>query len=177
MTSTILSHRPTLLKTMAPLDAGGYAEGLRLTCLLTHVGPGSIELDRAELRAVLRELPTALLLEVLGERGLTKDLAYTQAGPVVDTGVCIRVCLNDAHGTYLKLTPAEFAVGKARAQEEQDSEAEGVEDVQLLACTSINPLNAPLTEAEAAELQAAVAPAWPRSARQPISHVGRPGAL
>ena len=86
MTSTILSHRPTLLKTMTPLDAGGYAEGLRLTCLLTHVGPGSIELDRDELRAVLRELPTAMLLEVLGERGLTEEalqlLACTPANPL-----------------------------------------------------------------------------------------------
>ena len=84
MTSTILSHRPTLLKTMAPLDAGGYAEGLRLTCLLTHVGPGSIELDGAELRAVLRALPTALLLEVLGERGLT--LGERDVPP---TGACL----------------------------------------------------------------------------------------
>ena len=77
MTPTILSHRPTLLKTMAPLDAGGYGEGLRLTCLLTHVGPGSIELDRVELRAVLRELPTVLLLEVLGERGIEQECHTT----------------------------------------------------------------------------------------------------
>ena len=78
MTSTILSHRPTLLKTMAPLDAGGYAEGLRITaCLLDHGASGSIELDRAELRAVLRELPTALLLEVLGERGIEQECHTT----------------------------------------------------------------------------------------------------
>ena len=94
-----------------------------------------IELERGELLALLRALPTALLLEALGERGLTEDTVYTQVGPLVDTGVFVRVCLNDAHSTYLKLTPAEFAVGKARAQEEQVCAVERAEEVQCLACT------------------------------------------
>ena len=159
--STILSHRPTLLKTMAPLDAGGYGEGLRLTCLLTHVGPGSIELDRAELRAVLRELPTALLLEALGERGLDQsqearwtplqehalDTLEALGREIVDNEVLLgHTLVLSWHGQIEAISAALTGHG------ERHSEAS-----ELLACTPADPLNAPLTEAEESELQAAVA--------------------
>ena len=75
MTPTILSHRPTLLKTLTTYFGDGYRGGGESVLLQvwTNTGRGSITLDRAELRALLRELPAALLLEVLGERGLTVE--------------------------------------------------------------------------------------------------------
>jgi hypothetical protein len=65
MPPTILSHRPTMLKTVAPLDGADYREGLALTVLLFQYGSGTIELDREELPALLRLLPRALLEETL----------------------------------------------------------------------------------------------------------------
>ena len=67
---TLLSDRPTLRKTVAPCGAADYSQGLLVTTHLKGVGTGAIELDRAEVLAVLRILPTDLLTQVLGERGL-----------------------------------------------------------------------------------------------------------
>lgn len=118
MKSTILSDRNAVLKTVRPLTPMDYDEGCVLTAW-THCGAEMVALDRDELLALVRVLPTPLLLRVLGERGLTQDLAFTEGGPVVDTGFYIRIGLNDADRNYVKLTQSEFAVGKQRAREEQ----------------------------------------------------------
>ena len=72
MISTILSDRNAGLKTIRPLDGMGYDAGCVLT-RWTFRGAESVALDHNELRALIAVLPTPLLLEALGARGLIPD--------------------------------------------------------------------------------------------------------
>ena len=69
MTTTILSQTTFQLKAMEPLPPGDYTQGFVLSTW-TECGRTRIALDRDELLGVLRVLPTAMLVEVLGERGV-----------------------------------------------------------------------------------------------------------
>ncbi len=116
-TTTILSHTSKQLITVEPHGVRGYTGGAVLA-VWTLEGSRTIALDHPALQGLLAVLPTPLLLEALAGRGLTDDQSYP-GGLVIDTGVSVRICLNDAAGTYVKLTPQEFAAGKQRAAEEQ----------------------------------------------------------
>ena len=69
MTTTILSQTTTQLKTVEPLFPGDYIHGLILIHW-TECGRSMLTLDDGELLGLLRVLPAALLVEVLGERGV-----------------------------------------------------------------------------------------------------------
>ena len=73
-TGTILSHRGTRMKTLVPVGPA-CQDGVVLQHF-TERGLGEIALDAAELAALLRQLPTPLLVAALQERGavLTVDL-------------------------------------------------------------------------------------------------------
>lgn len=91
-TSTILSHRGMQLKTVRPHELGGYGEGFRLQ-IYTGRGLGTIELDRDEMRVLLRLLPTDDLAEVLLERGTLVTVTLdTTPRPKDDEPLPARFC-------------------------------------------------------------------------------------
>ena len=67
--TTILSQTSTRLNTVEPLFPDDYARGLILI-EWTERGRARTCLDGNELRAVLCELPTDLLIAALGKRGV-----------------------------------------------------------------------------------------------------------
>ena len=75
MTTTILSQNSRELMTVELFGAGAYNDDLRLIRWRINGSTISLDLDHAELLALLRVLSTALLLKSLGERGLTEALA------------------------------------------------------------------------------------------------------
>ena len=71
---TVLSRQHGQLTTVKAQAPSGYDTGVLLTHWSRDRRSSTVSLDRAELLAFLRALPTALLLESLGERGLTEAL-------------------------------------------------------------------------------------------------------
>ena len=69
MTTIMLSHLSTQLKTMDPAFPDDYTQGVIL-CHWSERGRTRITLDGSELRAVLYALPTDMLVEVLGARSV-----------------------------------------------------------------------------------------------------------
>ena len=94
MTTTFLRQGVTA-QTMLLITGQHAAQGAILNVYDSTKSYFSLALDHAELLALLRALPTALLLESLGERGFTEAIALddtSQAGdnepvPDVATGL------------------------------------------------------------------------------------------
>ena len=91
---TLLSRDDEGLKTVEPLAPSGYDDGLLLTHWGAKEGSCSIPLDRPELLALLRILPTLLLVEVLAERGLGEEEHHERAAytPPWDSDAVLYVC-------------------------------------------------------------------------------------